>query len=275
MEVSGLSLLTRADLKRTDFAKEIYEVSQGRHPETEITSVAKQSLQSLLPDSDRDVLMTDEGLICHLDIRDFYQNAQSAIKYLRKALHDYDLHVLLYIRKQTDYLESVYMQLVHLGRPTKFAQYLERSATIDFSWLRVVEAMQRELAPDHLHLRTFEQIRTMGEAGFFHDFLSICRVNDVESFDISADSAKGRMANRSYGQLGMQIARRVNPLINAKEKKLFRRFLQRNFSTATHPRAELLKEEQRLEMFETYQESNRQLFERYDLGADGGSLGYF
>lgn len=275
METHGLRLVTRADLKQSAFGKEIYKVSQGRHAETKITAATKKSLRSLVPDINHNVLITNEALICHLEIQDFYQNAESAINYLRTALCDFDLHLIFYVRKQADYLESVYMQLVHLGRRAKFAQFLKQAAAIDHSWLRAVEAMGRALPPGHLHLRTYEQIRQLGGAGFFHDFLSLCRVNDAENFTLKANSAKGRMANRSYGQLGMQIARRVNPLLSPTERKLFRRFLQKHFSTATHPRAVLLTDEQRQAIFETYRESNQQLFEHYDLAADGKSLGYF
>jgi hypothetical protein len=276
MEEHGLGLVTRAALMPSAFGEEIYEVSQGRHPETDVTDAAKESLRSLLPDGDDNVLISNEDLICHLQIQDFYQNAERAIRYLRTALCAFDLHVIFYIRKQADYLESIYMQFVHLGRRVKFAKFLERAAPVDLSWLRAVEDMERALPPGRLHLRTYEQIRLLGEIGFYRDFLSLCRVTGVEDFTINEQYAKGRPANRSYGQLGMQIAQRVNPLLSRKkEKKVLRRFLQEHFSTATHPRAVLLNEEQRKAIFETYRESNRRLFERYDLGVDGERLGYF
>lgn len=274
MEEHGLGLVPRAVVMPSAFGKEIYEVSQGRHPETEVTDAARESLRSLLP-GDGNIVMTSEDLICHLDIHDFYQNAENAMWYLRTALSDFDLHVIFYIRKQVDYLESIYMQYVHLGRRGKFGQFLQRAASVDFSWLRVVESMERALPPGGLHLRTYEQIRHLGEVGFYRDFLSLCRVSNVEDFTIDENYSKGRAANRSYGQLGMEIAKRVNPLLRPKEKKVFRRFLQEHFSTATHPRAVLLNEEQRRAMFEKYQESNRQLFERYHLGMGGETLGYF
>jgi hypothetical protein len=275
MEEQGLGLLTRADLLPSDFGKEIYRVSQGEHSDTDVTDAARESLRTLLPAECGNILITNEDLICHLEIRDFYQHAESAARYLRTALSDYDCHVIFYIRKQTDYFESIYMQLVHLGRRLKFGQFMKRAADVDLSWLRVVEAIDQALPPGRLHLRTYEQIRNIGETNFYREFLSLCKIDDVESYDIDQEYAKGRPANRSYGQLGMQIAHRVNPLLSPKERKLFRRFLQEHFSTATHPRAELLDEEQRRAMEDQYRESNRQLFERYDFGIDGRSLGYF
>jgi len=275
MDECGLGLVTRADMLPTAFGKEIYAVSQREHPETEITDAAKKSLRALLPDGNSSVLITNEDLICHLDIQDFYEGAENAIRYLRAALAEYDLHVIFYIRKQTNYLESIYVQLVHLGRRLKFQQFMERAAPVDLSWLRAVESMERALPPGRLHLRTYEQIRNVGQTAFYQDFLSLCRIDDVASFDIDESLAKGRPANRSYGKLGLQIAQRVNPILSPKERKLFRRFLQENFSTATHPRAELLNEEQQKEMSEKYRASNKKLFERYDLCADGVSLGYY
>ena len=116
---------------------------------------------------------------------------------------------------------------------------------------------------------------TSATLNFYRDFLSLCKIDDVKSYEIDQANVKGRTANRSYGQLGMKIAQRVNPMLSPKERKVLRRFLQEHFSTATHPRAQLLGEEQRAAIFKTYQASNRQLFERYDLGTDGESLGYF
>ena len=275
MEEQGLGLVTRAELMPSAFGQEVYEVSQGRHPETDVTGAAKENLRSLLPDGDGNILISNEDLICHLEVQDFYQNAESAIRYLRTALCDFDLHIIFYIRKQADYIESIYMQFVHLGRRVKFARFMERAAPVDLSWLRAVEAMERALPPGRLHLRAFEQIRHLGEVGFYRDFLSLCGVSDVGNFTIHDDYSKGRAANRSYGQLGMQIAQRVNPLLSRKEMRVLRRFLQEHFSTATHPRAVLLDEEQRRAIFESYRESNRRLFERYDLGVSGESLGYF
>lgn len=271
----GLGLVTRAVLMPSAFGQEVYEVSQGRHADTDVSDAAKESLRSLLPDGDGNVLITNEDLICHLPIQDFYQNAEGAIRYLRIALSAFDLHVIFYIRKQADYLESIYMQLVHLGRRARFAQFMKRAAPVDLSWLRAVEAMEQALPPGRLHLRTLEQIRLLGELGFYRDFLSLCQVADAEDFTIDEQYTKGRRANRSYSQLGMQIAHRVNPLLSRKEKKVLRRFLQEHFSTATHPRALLLDDEQRLAIFERYQESNRRMFERYDFQMDGERLGYF
>lgn len=275
MEEHGLGLVTRAALMPSAFGQEVYEVAQGRHADTDVTDAARESLRSLLPDGDGNVLITNEDLICHLQVQDFYQNAEGAVRYLRTALEAFDLHVIFYIRKQPDYLESIYMQLVHLGRRTRFPQFLKRAALVDLSWLRVVEAMERALPPGRLHLRTLEQIRELGESGFFRDFLSLCHVDGVENFTIDPQYTKGRRANRSYSQLGMQIAHRVNPLLSRREKKVLRRFLQEHFSTATHPRAVLLDEEQRREMFEKYRDSNRRMFQRYDLQVDGERLGYF
>lgn len=274
-EQCRLALVTRADLLPSAFGKEIYAVSQYERPDSGVSDEAAESLRSLLPGDDSDILMTNEDLICHLEIRDFYQNAEQAVRYLVTALGDYDVHVIFYIRKQTDYFESIYVQLIHLGRRLKFHQFLERASEVDLSWLRAAQGMERALPPGRLHLRTYEQIRDLGETGFYRDFLSLCQVDDPSAFDIDPEFTKGRPANRSYGDVGLKIAQRVNPILKPKERKLLRRFLQEHFSTADYPRAELLDAEQRQAMEDEYRDSNRRLFERWDLGVDGKKLGYY
>lgn len=274
LAAQGVDLVFRQNSISTPFAKEVYDVSQGRRTAGAPSPGAVKSLRRLVGRSENDVLIANEDLVCHLRINDFYQNVGATMRHIRAACEGFDAHVILFVRKQSDYLESVYMQTVHLGRSVKFTRFLKRSGEVDLSWLRVVDDIAAAVGDDHVVVRPFETIRTLGEDGFLRQFLRLCGVHDPESFSVA--SSHNRAANRSYSGLAMQIAQRAQPLIESKEdRKALRRFLQENFSTATHPRAELLDPEARAEIVARYAPSNRELFARYDLGADGGALGYY
>ena len=273
----GLDVVLRRDILNTVFARELHEVAQGARAGGDVSSGARANIRRIIArhNPDNNLLIANEDMVCRLNVQDFYQNIDASMRHIRRALDGHDVRIMLHIRCQADYLESVYMQYVHLGRSLRFDRFMERAGTVDFSWLRVVEGIAREVPPGRITVRPFESIRTLGSDGFFQEFLRLCEVSDPESFSTSEDSSKGSAANRSYSGLGMKIARRANPLLDKKEKRILRKFLQENFSTATHPRAELLDPGQRQEIFERYADSNRKLFAEYDLGASGGDLGYY
>ena len=125
-------------------------------------------------------------------------------------------------------------------------------------------------------MRPFETIRTLGGAAFFREYLALCGLRNSEAFAVAEEEVDSRGANRSYSGLAMRIARKVNPLLdNERDRKALRKFLQEKFSTATHPRAELLTPETRAAITARYAASNRELFARYDLAAAGDLLGYY
>ncbi len=272
---AGLDVVLRKDVLNTPFAKELGEVAHGTHDPEAMSPKARDSLQGILSCGKGNILVTNEDLVSSLHIQDFYQNIGAATRYIRDALPNLDVFFILYTRKQADYLESVYMQYVHLGRKLRFEQFMQRTEGVSFSWLGVVEAMASAVPRERILVRPFETIRNTGSDDFFREFLSLCGMEHPEAFQAEQETSTGRVANRSYGELGMKIARQVNPMLNDQERKLLRRFLQEHFSTATHPRAVLLGPDARAQIFEEYAASNRELFERYDLGAPGDALGYY
>lgn len=271
----GLDVVFRRDILDTGFAQELYEVRHDRQPPDAPSQAAREAIRSLIPDGPNNVLVTMEDLLCRLSVQDFYLGTEPACRYLCACLPEFDIRIILYLRKQPDYLESVYMQYVHLGRDLKFERFLKRAQGVDLSWLRVLEDIGKTIPQDHVSVRLFESIRDRGSEAFFRDFLSLCGVEDSGAYSVSETASTGRRANRSYGEVAMKIAQRANPLLNGKEKKLLRKFLQEHFSTATHARATLLDAEQRLEISRQYAASNRAVLERHDTGADGGALGYY
>ena len=272
---AGLDVILRQEILKTPFAKELGDVAHGRRSPNIVSSKSSKNIRKILSRKKGNVLIANEDLISSLKVQDFYQNIENSVSYICKILPDFDVYFVLYIRRQADYLESVYMQYVHLGRNLKFDRFMKRTEDVDFSWLRVVEGIASGVPQKHIIVRPFETIREIGSDDFFREFLSLCGVENTERFEAQKEASTGRAANRSYGELGMKIARQVNPMLNEQERKLLRRFLQEYFSTATHPRAVLFSPEARARIFEEYASSNRRLFEQYDLGGSGHTFGYY
>lgn len=273
----GLKVVLRKDIINSDFQKALIKIKEGAPSENDLT-LGRSSLKNMLPKrANLDCLMTNEDLFCNLKLQDFYVNIKDQVKYISDSVpKGTKVKFVLYVRSQADYLESVYMQYIHLGRSLSFESYLGDEIPLFLSWLRVAEEVSEAIGEDNVILKPFETIKQVGSRDFYHDFLREVGVGDVERVFFEESLSTQRGANRSYSALGMEIAKKVNPLLSKKEERdKLRSFLQSNFSTATHKKASFLSDTQRNEIFEIYKNENREMFRKYMSRFDGEVLGYF
>jgi hypothetical protein len=213
------------------------------------------------------VLMTNENTLSSLRTPDFFDNAAFALGHIKEAWGG-PIRIILYTRSQTDFIESAYLQEWHLGRSPVFSDFLDRCVPEKMSWLRVVEDLTSVVGEKNVHVRPYESIKRLGDREYFRDFLEMAGVENLQQFAIATPAKEGRVQNRSYSALALQIAGHAHPLITPDEQKHLRTFLQTHFSTASHPKAVLLSKEQRNHIIEMHRRENVALFDRMMPGFD-------
>ncbi|MBW5798986.1 hypothetical protein [Halomonas elongata] len=270
----GLKVVPRPRLMKSDFYKELSSVNR-RKREGDVEK-ARKEIYTLLPvKKGRDCLFTSEDLFSSLRVSDFYQNIKESLRFLKSLLDDQELHVILYIRRQADYVESKYTQFIHIGRSVSFDEFLEGNIPRHLSWEAVANDIAEVVGESNVHVKPYESIKKRGGEGFFKEFLELVGINEYTGIKFSPSVETGKGANRSYSAVAMEIAKKVNPILTEEDQKVFRSFLQENFSTATHKRAEFFSEKEKKEIFDYYSECNRRVFEKYVEGYDGEELGYY
>jgi hypothetical protein len=273
---SGIRYLRRKDVVKSPLQVALNSIldEQG---DPELLAAGRRYLQKMISESQGcDLLISNENMFGRLGLADFYRQIEAQLTYLRGVVGaDCGIKILLYTRRQADYVESVYMQYVHLGKALSFSRFLGDGLPLHLSWLRVVEDAVRVVGPGNVTVKPFEVIKEQGSRQFYLDFLQSIGFRAIETISFDESLALQRDGNRSYSEVAMEIAQRVNPLLqSASDKRKLRAFLQVNFSTATHPRARLLSDEQRLALFDRYRDSNEKLFARFMPNQDGHRMGY-
>ena len=184
-----------------------------------------------------------------------YPSHDSIIPAFAKALDGIDTRIVYTIRPQHEFLESYYLQRIHQGDSISFAKFIE---TIDLSqlhWSPIVETLKREFGADRVSIMDFGVIRK-GQATFLTEFI---RRHISKSMDLDLDY--DAVNNPSISSRGLEIALRINPLLEPNERGIVRRFLQKNFSNQTEPRPALLNDEQRAKLVQMYQTEYASLIE--------------
>ncbi len=169
-----------------------------------------------------------------------YPDAEPRIEALARILRPWDSRVLFYIRRQSGFLESYYLQLVQQGSTMQqFANWLDEVDLGAVSWRPAVEMLRTAFGPERVRVVGFEEI-SQGQEMFLKRFF--LRIDDRLTLDPSYDARR----NFSISEKGLRVALAAAPhLRTPDERKAMRVFLQKNFSNAKYPRPVLFSDAQK------------------------------
>lgn len=257
----------REAMMKTPFFDVIRKLSRGEDvsdSQYEAGSESFEDLCSLVADADS-ILLHNEDLFSPM----FFNNAHTIAGYLAKLTSSFEeRRVVLYIRRQPDYVESWFMQQIHVGMCARFDSYIRRQDLAALSWWNVLSSINLSFERSEIVCKPYETISS-GSLEFLREFLRI-----VSLGDISLDGYNCESVNRSYSKKAYDMAMACYPILDVEEKKVFRQFLQKSFSTKTHPRARFFSDDERIELLKMHNEGNRRVFDRYIEGLDPVVLGY-
>ncbi|WP_386685104.1 hypothetical protein [Loktanella sp. R86503] len=182
-----------------------------------------------------------------------YPEHDKIIAAFAKAFDSFDANIVYTIRPQYSFLESYYLQRIHQGDSLSFGDFIKGIDLDRLHWTPIVDALKREFGADRVTVIDFELIR-QGQMRFIQEFVS-----RTISPDITVDTDYDSVKNPSISARGLEIALRVNPLLEKGEKGLMRKFLQANFSNQTEPRPVLMDDELRDNLIAKYQSEYREL----------------
>lgn len=268
----GLTRVHRQAILKSDFHNSIREMIQhGDRPDN--LERDRESFQSLLDGKSDNVLMTTEDFFETFNRPRFYQHVRESLQYVCDIVGDNDIKVILYIRNQADYIESMFMQHVHLGHDRRLEDFIAKYLGFDLSWKRVLDDISSVVGRANVVAVPYESIKRVGATTFYQTFLSQLGISEISDLEIAPEESGTRSANRSYSQDAFEIASVINPLLDKDGRNTLRKFLQQKYSTATHPRAVLISDNQRNEIRDRLRKDNENLFSEYlsDWGADKAS----
>lgn len=162
-----------------------------------------------------------------------------------------DVTVLFYIRKQSSFLESYYLQTIHEGGSETFSEWLRKIDMANISWKPVVENIRNAFKGRKVIIRDFHDEIARGQEAFLERAYGTI-IDDIDPAKFDGFKYKYKR-NISIGDKGLEIALRVNSLLNSRdEKKAMRTFLQNNFNNRKYDRPDLLTEDEKERLDEMY-----------------------
>lgn len=196
-----------------------------------------------------------------------YANASEMAERLRICTRDFDVKILIYLRRQDEFVESLYTQKIHEGHSLSFADFLQSITSVCFDWYALVESYAEVFGRENIIVRRYEKRFMPCRESILEDFFHIAGAEPKRLNLIQEKAAP----NAGYGPVAVEIARICNPNLAASDRQELRHILQAAISKQPHERYSLLNAETRQQLLARHEESNARLAREY-LGDATGEL---
>lgn len=262
----GLDYYGSQEIHTSDLGNHFKRLSKSRLEEKDEydNSIlnAKNELKRLIKSSSGgDILMSWEGFLGHsaLDLYGgIYTHSDMVADSIKKIFSDYDIRLLLVVRRQDSFIESCYLQQIKETRSLGFQEFTGEIDIKFISWLKVFNSFS-SLFPNSVCICPFEYIRSVGAKGFLEYCLSsLLNFNfDASRFEIL------EQANASFSKEGVEISRDLLPEVSKKHRSELNRILFSEFSSRTGTKAKFFGEFEKKLIVRNESVDNARLFDDF------------
>ncbi len=232
---------------KRDFRTPFREILDDPDKDPQPTVDRLRELAEQVDQKARVLLLSDEEILGpKLDPAPYlYPNAARGLELLQEIFPSRRLQIIFYIRHQDAFLESCYMQSVHVRESISFDQFLARIDLDQLSWSALLGRMSSVVDPTQIVVRPFESIRD-GFVPFAQAYFRL--FTETEGLDIREFRDNPRLS-----VVGFNIAQATAPLVTDEEWAELRAFLQKTFSVSPYrPAKDLLGSRRRTKLKARY-----------------------
>lgn len=254
----GVLYIPEARLNSSGIIEYLHRRTTSASTRSAIRSKIVKVLENARPEK---VLVSHESFFSFVDIfqggGDFYRSTAQSLKNL-ELLEPSDLfssiRIVLYVRRQDEFLQSLYMQNLSSGIWTNsFEQALEKIDCTNISWLSYVTKLTEFFGESNVAVRPFEVISS-GWQNLVDDF---CIASTI---DIRSNLLEKKI-NESFSTPAYFAALTLMPLLSKGKSKLrLAQALKQALPPSIFGKANLLPKALSLEILGQLENDNRELF---------------
>jgi hypothetical protein len=187
-----------------------------------------------------------------------YSNAKYIAKTLAVATNKFSVKIVIVLRRQDDFVESMYTQLIHQGGYIKFNEFLSGIKNNWYNWDHLVSSFQSEFKSSEILPIIYSADK------------SIFNIQSVFSEIIKSDGYRAFKMDRNrlnvgYSALALEVALGLNRFLTKNSKKDLRIYLQSTYSKKKGDHYAFFSTQERVKFYENYFDSNIKLFNRYKI----------
>lgn len=183
-----------------------------------------------------------------------YLNSSVVSSILRDSTKDFDVKIIIYLRRQDDFIQSMYTQTIQQGDSHSFADFMKGYETSDsLRYSRIIGDFAQQFSKENVVVRSYHSASNIG---LIRDFQSI-----IGHQDFGLQSQIWR--NPSYSVHALEIAKRANSRLNESDRKILRSALQRVMHKPKNESLSLFSNQEHKELLKRFADDNRWVAQNY------------
>ncbi len=187
-----------------------------------------------------------------------YADASVMASRLRGVTRDFDVTVIVFVRRQDDFIESLYTQMIHQGSFESFDEFMQKMRPGCMDWQALLESYAQVFGRENMVVRRYHPDFYPGPDCLLKDFCDIVGVNpEVLKQKLNA------VRNQGYSTEAVELARICNPHLDKDHRKMLRKTLQKASPKPVFQSYSYLNPEARQQFMTGYVESNEKVRREY------------
>lgn len=188
-----------------------------------------------------------------------YKNAPVIAETLFNALKplETDVKIIVFLRRQDDFLESTYAQRIYSGETLSFDEFFQKFDHTHFHWDDMLDSFAKFFGKSNLIVRLYDEQYLPQKDSLINTF-GVCIGSEILK-----NYSQTEYKNKGFIRDTLEIERLANKSLNKKEVRLMRNLLREVGSKDSHESYSFFTLEQRKQFLEIYKESNAKVAQEY------------
>lgn len=196
-----------------------------------------------------------------------FKNCTSVAENLYEITKDLnlDVKIIVYLRRQDDFIESMYTQSVHLGGVKTFQEFVSDFDESHFNWYYLLEAYSKLFGKDNIIVRRYHKAFLPQKNSLLRDFGEVINSKLIADFSVTVSK------NRGLSRDALELSRFTNKHFEDKERYRLRKIFQQVNSKKPFEKYAFFNTPEREKFLAMYKHSNSKVAKEY-LGIEYDSL---
>lgn len=185
-----------------------------------------------------------------------YLNAEIVAESLRRITDGYEVKVIVFLRRQDLFVESMYTQTIHQGQTWSFNNFLDIFNNSSFNWHLLLSNYAKYFKKPGIIVRRYDKTHLLNQNSI-EEFANVIGSNSLKSIDIEKN------LNSGYTRDALELARLCLPHLTKSEKRKLRNILQATNAKLPFESHSFFNLSERELFLSKYEQSNALVAEEY------------
>ncbi|MCX6984145.1 MAG: hypothetical protein NT118_05240 [Lentisphaerae bacterium] len=186
-----------------------------------------------------------------------YYNSERIAEFLSKVSAGFDVRIIVYLRRQDFFIESLYTQMIHQGESYSFSDFALNYDASSFDWHSLVSNFSKYFGKDKMSVRLYDKEVLPRSDSLVKDFAAQINSSVLRDLEVKKNH------NIGYGRVSLEVARLCNPYLSIEQRKALRRILQSSTTKVPFESSGFFSVDEREQFMSRYEESNSRVAEDY------------